>query len=127
MRVFPNILIGQDNTRMDWTKVRERLQHLIAARETNPTRLGEKAGVPQPTISRFLAGETEWMTLDKLASLAEALECTVSELIGERPLEMDEKIRRVAVMMQKLPEYRKDIVVSTTETLSRDEPRRPQK
>ena len=104
--------------RMNWDEIRDRLQHLIDARGTNATQLTEKCGVPQPTIQRFLTKVTGYMELDNLAAIAAALQCTVAEIIGEQPLETDEKIRRVLLAMQNLPEYKKDVLVSTADTLA---------
>jgi len=78
--------------------------------------LAKAAGIPQPTLSRYLSGRHASMHPEHWVSLAGALGVTVSELLGETPIstrwvreingllvEMSEEDReRVALMLRAL-------------------------
>ena len=102
---------------MNWVMIRERLQNLIDGKGLSHNDLAALSGVPQPTISRFMNGTTDYMGLDNLADLARALGASVGQVIGEESLLMDEKIRRVIAAMQTMPEYKKDALVSVSDSL----------
>ena len=122
METLANPTSAADNSRMNWDYIRGTLKRLKAAKnDISDNELERLSGVPQPTISRFLKADTEYMSLDNLAAIAQALDATVSEVIGERPLEFDDKARRVLKAMQDMPEYKKDAVLSTAEALAKDE------
>ena len=108
-----------DNSAMNWNYVRGALVRLRDEKGWSDNQLADKSGVPQPTISRFFAGTSEAMMLDTLSALAKALGVTVAELIGEKPIDIDDKTRRVVKAMQEMADYKKDVVVSTAETLAR--------
>jgi len=108
-----------DNSPMNWNYVRGALVRLRDEKGWSDNTLADKSGVPQPTISRFFAGTSESMLLDTLAALARALGVTIAELIGEHPIDIDVKTRRVVKAMQDMADYKKDVVVSTAETLAR--------
>ena len=105
---------------MNWDFVRRKVQSLRDRKGWSDNVLSEKSGVPQPTISRFLNETTDWMYLDNLWAIARALDASVGELIGEQAFDPDEQTRRVLKAMQDMPDYKKDVVVSTAETLSGD-------
>ena len=106
---------------MNWSYVRASLMRLRDEKGWSDNTLAEKSGVPQPTISRFFAETSESMMLDTLAALAQALGVSVAEVIGEKPIDIDDKTRRVVRAMQEMADYKKDVVVSTAETLARPE------
>ena len=110
-----------DNSPMNWNYVRGALVRLRDEKGWSDNTLADKSGVPQPTISRFFAGTSESMLLDTLAALARALGVTIAELIGEHPIDIDVKTRRVVKAMQDMADYKKDVVVSTAETLARSD------
>jgi hypothetical protein len=64
------------------------------------------------------------MMLDTLAALCKAHGVTVAEIIGEKPIDIDDKTRRVIKAMEEMADYKKDVVVSTAETLARPEPKK---
>jgi transcriptional regulator with XRE-family HTH domain len=119
MRVLAKPPPQFDNSPMNWNYVRGALMRLRDEKGWSDNQLADKSGVPQPTISRFFAGTSESMMLDTLAALGKALGVTVAELIGEHPIEIDDKTRRVVKAMQEMADYKKDVVVSTAETLAR--------
>jgi transcriptional regulator with XRE-family HTH domain len=119
MDVLAKPLPRLDNSPMNWNYVRGALMRLRDEKRWSDNLLAEKSGVPQPTISRFFASTSESMLLDNLAALAKALGVTVAEIIGEHPIEIDDKTRRVVKAMQEMADYKKDVVVSTAETLAR--------
>ncbi len=122
MRVLGNPVNGLDNSPMNWDFVRRGLERVISEKGWSHNLIAEKSGVPQPTISRFLSGETGSMQLDTLWSICGALGVSVAEIIGERPVELDDKARRVVKAMENLPDYKKEVVVSTAETLAKGRP-----
>jgi transcriptional regulator with XRE-family HTH domain len=122
---FRRTVIRCENMPMNWNLIRQKLTNLIEGKGLTHNGLAELSGVPQPTISRFMNESTEYMTLDNLAALGKALGVSVGQLIGEEELAIDEKVRRVITAMQTLPEYKKDVVVSTTDALTKSEPRKP--
>ena len=113
-----------DNSAMNWNYVRGALVRLRDEKGWSDNQLAEKSGVPQPTISRFFAETSESMMLDTLSALTKALGVTVAEVIGEKPIEIDDKTRRVMKAMQEMADYKKDVVVSTAETLARPDGRK---
>jgi transcriptional regulator with XRE-family HTH domain len=119
MRVLANPLPRLDNSPMNWSYIRTALTRLRDEKGWSDNQLAEKSGVPQPTISRFFAETSESMMLDTLSALTKALGVTVAEVIGEKPIEIDDKTRRVMKAMQEMADYKKDVVVSTAETLAR--------
>lgn len=62
------------------------------------------AGIPQPTLSRYLSGVSQDMELSNFAAVAGALDVTVSELLGEVPLGLNLKAREIVRILERLPE-----------------------
>lgn len=75
-------------------------------------------GMSQSTLNRFLKGETDTLDFNHLQALAQYFSLTVSQLIGETPFEADPKIRVVTVAMQQMPEYKKDVLVAASSSLT---------
>ena len=121
MHVLAKQLPRLDNSPMNWNYVRGTLVRLRDEKGWSDNYLAEQSGVPQPTISRFLAGTSESMMLDTLVALAKPLGVTIAELIGEKPIDIDHKTRQVLKAMQDMADYKKDVVVSTAETLARSD------
>lgn len=102
---------------MEQRTIAQVLTEQIEAQGLTQVKLEELSGVPQPTISRLADGITGNPGIDICRALADALKLTVSQLIGEEPIAADLKTQHVHAMMQRLPEYKKDIVVKTVDTL----------
>lgn len=102
---------------MDWNLIRSNLAALMEARGISHTALAAETGVPQPTISRFLKGDNATMELDNLNTLAQALDSSVSGLLGETPLQIDPKIARVVRVMETMAEYKKDAILAVANSL----------
>jgi len=67
--------------------------------------LSVAAGISQPTLSRYMAGTTDAMGMDSFVALAECLEVTVSELLGEVPIDSGtRRLRELMSIMEQLPE-----------------------
>ncbi|MCR5864670.1 helix-turn-helix transcriptional regulator [Aquincola sp. J276] len=71
---------------------------------TSDRSLAIAAGIPQPTLSRYLAGKAETMELASFQALARTLEVTVSELTGEVPLDERPDVRRLSALYDELDE-----------------------
>jgi len=121
MHVLAKPLPRLDNSPMNWNYVRGTLVRLRDEKGWSDNYLAEQSGVPQTTISRFLAGTSESMMLETLVALAKPLGVTIAELIGEKPIDIDHKTRQVLKAMQDMADYKKDVVVSTAETLARSD------
>jgi len=121
MNTLAKPVLRLDNSPMNWNFVRGALQKVIGEKGWSHNLIAEKSGVPQPTISRFINGESKAMELENLSAICKALGVSVAEVIGERPIELDDNARRVIKAMEQLPEYKKQVVVSTAETLAKPE------
>lgn len=85
------------------------------------TELANRADVEQSAFSRFMTGKTAWLSTGSMASIANALGVTTSHLLGEFPLDMDERTIAVLKAMQELPDHLKDVVVATSTTLVKNQ------
>ena len=106
---------------MNWHYVRSALHKIIGDKGWSHNLLSDKSGIPQPTISRFLNGESKAMELETLSDICKALDITIAEIIGEHPIYLDDKARRVVRAMESLPDYKKQVIVTTAETLAKPE------
>lgn len=75
----------------------------------------------QPTIWRILKVPNYVPTLPTLKVLGSYFGVTISQLIGESPLVDDKQMQIVQHVMQVLPSYKKDVLVSTALTLAESE------
>jgi len=82
------------------------------------------AGMDQSTLHRFMAQKSDTMNFTHMQAIARYFGITVSQLIGELPLDEDPKIRGVMLAMQQLPEYKKDVVLATSQALASSELKR---
>lgn len=121
--VFPSAVIGAENTCVHTGHIRPILQRLMTKRGLSATRLAELSGVPQPTISRLLNGTTDTMTLETVIDLAPHLGVTVSQLIGETPIDEDEGRQKAYVLLQHLPAYQVPAAVKILDALTQPAPK----
>lgn len=80
--------------------------------------LAIECGMSQSTLHRFLSGETEHLDFLHLQRLAHRFSLTVSQLIGETAFSPDPKIRTVVFAMEHMPEYKKDVLVAASASLT---------
>lgn len=114
--VFPRA----NNPRMQG-KTRENLLKLMQQHQiTSERSLAIACEMDQSTFNRFMAGKTDSLRIEHLVALAHYFDITVSQLIGETPLEQDQKLVTVIKAMQTLPEYKKDVLVATSTALAAD-------
>lgn len=81
-------------------------------------RLALDCGMSQTTLNRFLKGETETLEFHHLQSIARHFSLTVSQLIGETAFAEDRKIRVVTLAMEAMPDYKKDMLVAASASLT---------
>ena len=85
--------------------------------------LAEMTGLPETTISRICSGKTKSPTLDTVKLLAQALDCTVEELLdyedGVAPYFLDKKTATIAQELKENKELK--ILLDSTRDLSPDE------
>ena len=75
------------------------------------------AGVVQSTLNRFMTNGTDSLDYVNLQKIAHYFSLTVSQLTGETPYSEDAKIRGVILAMEKMPEYKKDMLVAASASL----------
>ena len=84
---------------------REIIRRLRAAKGfTSDRALAIAAGVSQPTLSRYLAGKTESLGVENFRALADMLDVTLSELLGEVPISTGGRLKELVRLMDQLPE-----------------------
>lgn len=113
-------------------QVKDILAELMAAevdsrgKALSANQLALKSGIPQPTITRILNGESLDPDTATLRPLAEYFSVTVGQLRGEEPILRDPKIRRVVSAMEPMHEYQKDALVQIADTLAQSPPTKPE-
>lgn len=109
------------------SQTREILRQLMVDHEVRSERqLAIACNMDQSTLNRFLKGETQELEFSNLQALAHYFQLTVSQLIGETPFNSDPKIRTVALAMERMPEYKKDVLVAASSSLVEpDDPKPP--
>lgn len=101
------------------TRTREILKQLMADHQVASERqLAHDCNMSQSTLHRFIKGETETLDFHHLQTLAHHFQLTVSQLIGETPFNSDAKIRTVVMAMERMPEYKKDVLVAASSSLT---------
>lgn len=121
---------GPQNASMHHGKAdpREIIRKLMEAHDIqSETELAHRADVDQSTVNRYMSGKTAWLSTRYLVAIANCLGVTTSQLLGEVPLDADPKTAAVLKAMQTLPEYLKDIVVATSQSLAEKAPKDPPK
>lgn len=101
--------------------------------ETQRVKLGIKsaralatmAGVPQPTLSRYLAGTSDVMDVRNFQAIARVLGLTLSELLGEVPLHDDPNVRSVLLAMERIPESQRGALVAAAVAMADHADHRP--
>lgn len=76
------------------------------------------AGVPQPTLSRYMSGATKDMELDNFRAIARALDLTVGQLLGEVPIHADPRVDHVLHVMERLSGPGRDALIATANALA---------
>lgn len=89
----------------------------LEARGWNEKQLAELVGVNQSTISRLMRETTDDVRFSTLQAIANVFGLSVSQIIGEEPIEADSHLRTVRQAMQRMPEYVKDALVDFTKRL----------
>lgn len=75
------------------------------------------AGIPQPTLSRFLAGTSQTMEVANFLALAKVLEVTMSELLGEVPISSRAEVRQLVQIIDALPEPQRKALIAAGEAM----------
>lgn len=73
----------------------------------------------QSTLHRFLKSDTAALEYKHLVAIAHYFSLTVSQLTGETPYNEDRKVRAVTLAMQDMPEYKKDMLVAASSSLTK--------
>lgn len=100
-------------------QTREIIRKLMSDHKiTSDRRLALECNMDQSTLHRFMTKKTDTLNFNHIQAIAQYFEVTVSQLIGETPLHEDPKIRKVLLAMESLPEYKKDVIVATSQSLA---------
>lgn len=97
----------------------ERLDALCKARGLSHNELARRCGISQPSISRIVANEQN-PTLETVEAMARHLQATVSQLVGEAPLDVQDDAGQIMKLMQELPPYKVQMLKAAAESLSKD-------
>lgn len=101
-------------------ETRRIITEMIAIHQlTSERQLAIECGVTQTTLNRFMRGETDSLDFINIQKIAHYFSLTVSQLIGESSICMDPKVRAVALAMEKMPEYKKDMLVAASTSLAK--------
>jgi transcriptional regulator with XRE-family HTH domain len=99
---------------------RKIIEALRVARGFSSTRaLALAAGMPQPTLSRYMKGDSADLEMSNWRKLAETLEVSVSELLGEVPLAGGPIGSRLLRVMEDLPEHYQTALLASAESMAR--------
>lgn len=115
---------GPDNVGMEPRDPRHIIQLLKArANIASDHELARLCGMAQPALHKYLSGKTAEMEMASYRKLAAYFKVTVSQLLGETPLDydvhtVDPKIAAVVRVMEALPEYKKDVLVAASNSLA---------
>jgi len=100
-------------------RTREIIRNLmVETGVTSERQLALECNMSQSTLHRFMKGDTEQLEFKHLQAIAHFFSLTVSQLIGETSFEPDPKIRVVALAMEQMPEYKKDVLVAASSSLT---------
>lgn len=78
--------------------------------------------VSSATVSDWMSGEIKKIEGDRMLKVCDALNILPKWLMfGEGNKRADQKINAVTTAMQKMPEYKKDVVVATSNSLAESE------
>lgn len=102
---------------------RDIIRELIRRRGfASPRALALRAGVSQPTLSRYLSGQSEDMEMHTWRALARELDVTVSQLLGEQPLHQDSDIIHVLRAMETMPPNLRGALAAAADALAGRKP-----
>ncbi|HYF16303.1 MAG TPA: helix-turn-helix transcriptional regulator [Ramlibacter sp.] len=80
--------------------------------------LAELSEIPQPTLSRFKSGIHGSISFENLEKLAQVFGVEPARLMARSPdAWADQKVAKVVLAMEKLPDWGKDAVVATSEAM----------
>lgn len=80
------------------------------------------ADVQQPSLSRYLAGKSADLEMATWRALADTLGVTVSQLLGEQPLETDAHVATVLRAMERLPEAERYALAAAAAAMANRKP-----
>lgn len=115
----------ENNARMHQADPRDIIRQLRDKRGfTSDRALAAAAGLPQPTLSRYLSGQARTMELASFQALARVLEVTVSELTGEVPLDERSDVRRLSSIYEDLDEPAKAALLAAAAAMAASQGKR---
>lgn len=105
--------------------IRYQIRALAAQRGMSERALAIAAGMSQPTLSRFLTGKTEDLTVSNLKNIADALGCLIAHITGELALHADGRTNDLVVVMEKLPDWAREMTLQNARQLLKSLPPAP--
>lgn len=76
------------------------------------------AGIAQPTLARYLNGTSKEMEVPQFAALAETLQVTISELLGEVSISETPKAREMTALFSALGPDAQDALLATAKAMA---------
>jgi len=76
------------------------------------------AGVPQPTLNRYLSRKSDTMEVASFVALARVLDVTPSELLGEVPLSSRMEVRELVRIMDALDEPQREALIAAGKAMA---------
>lgn len=102
---------------------RQIIRRLMNARGFKSAReLALHANVSQPSLARYLSGYSEDMEMATWRKLAASLDVTVSQLLGEVPIQDDRMVAEVTKAMRQLPEDLRAALAAAATALASTKP-----
>jgi transcriptional regulator with XRE-family HTH domain len=103
---------------MEWhQRVKRRRQEL----GLNQQQLADRIGVEQSAVSHWETGKRVPVHLSQFDRIAKALECSTAWLLFGVTTPKDQRVAHVLEVMEKLPDYKVDVIVQVTDTLATGE------
>lgn len=100
-------------------KTRNTIKCLMLENDIRSERaLAIACGMSQATLNRFLSGRTQSLDVYRLRSLSKYFSITISQLIGEIPLQVDPKINAVERAMSLMSDEKKNELMSISNSFS---------
>lgn len=88
------------------------IKQLIADSGKSVRAIALEAGMKQPALHKYLAGDTEELAAHNYVALALYFGVTVSQLIGETGLASDPQMRSMMRIMEQLPDDKRQALLA---------------
>ena len=102
----------------DPKKLGQSLLRIMKSRDLSANKIADDLEWSQSTITRITSGETQRPRIDTLTKLADYLGVTVSQLIGESPLNTDPTYAEIESTLNSMSAHKRNTVLSIARTIA---------